>query len=748
MMLHLTVVSTHCVVALAVVVCAGSFMVHAVPTDYTADSKSVFPYLYFDQEDVPELKRKLEDTSLVSTKRLRVFQATPWSGMIAPESMDEFRGIWNERWGNSLPPMALLSLLDATSEGLAMRTKTFESMDNMARFDLWTVAALPKDEVPVAHSLVGFATAFDFLYQVMSTSQRRRYARAIVHHTLFMQDRVVDDDRWWAYVWLQNHVFTNCHSIFIGCLMTERMMLDPELKSYLEVEFESKLDMKAITELKYKMMHHFGRMFDRLNTHVKDGSMDEGVYYTLYSTRSLFEHIHISHRHHLPHIVNLDSGIWFKNHINFMIKTVHRGFDEVLPFADSENFFSYGPEMQMRALDRYVLRNGHGNWLADLVGTMRMDEKNQRLIKCSVCSTTLHSDFLIHDLSLKPIRPEIISSKPDLYHFEDWGVVVVGYGMLDPNVTTLAVKCGATMGAAFAAEITAQTSPEFVPRNVNAGHEHPDQGSFVFFPHGRPFITSSSYTLEKLTALENTLTFSVGSKEAQQHYGCKNQDNQVGQVGECGHWLDWAGVYGFHQTLKQHWPRIESAEKHGILSRISANLEPAYMLPGLDQLTRVFYQPDSDVLFIVDQVHTSSRDITRVHQHFFSDQWIVPLRNQEHRLLALTPERDQVFTTRLDMSKAASIQATASVTDMSSKLRGKFEMRRLTVNHSLEPGYTAILTTLVAREVPVIAVRARCHECEPTFVLGASQVIMITLELRNGESKQYTVVTPWRSHTS
>lgn len=69
------------------------------------------------------------------------------------------------------------------------------------------------------------------------------------------------------------------------------------------------------------------------------------------------------------------------------------GFQRTVAIADSNYNWFYGPESQLVFLDRYVLRNGSGNWLADLIHQNRVTEgtgqagKGQRWC-------TLHTEFI------------------------------------------------------------------------------------------------------------------------------------------------------------------------------------------------------------------------------------------------------------------------------------------------------------------------------------------------------------------
>lgn len=67
-----------------------------------------------------------------------------------------------------------------------------------------------------------------------------------------------------------------------------------------------------------------------------------------------------------------------------------------MAIADSNYNWFYGPESQLVFLDKFVMRNGSGNWLADQIRRNRVLEgpgtpsKGQRWC-------TLHTEFLWYD---------------------------------------------------------------------------------------------------------------------------------------------------------------------------------------------------------------------------------------------------------------------------------------------------------------------------------------------------------------
>lgn len=78
------------------------------------------------------------------------------------------------------------------------------------------------------------------------------------------------------------------------------------------------------------------------------------------------------------------------------VKPLTPGFQRTVAIADSNYNWFYGPESQLVFLDKFVMRNGSGNWLADQIRRNRVVEgpgtpsKGQRWC-------TLHTEFLWYD---------------------------------------------------------------------------------------------------------------------------------------------------------------------------------------------------------------------------------------------------------------------------------------------------------------------------------------------------------------
>lgn len=83
--------------------------------------------------------------------------------------------------------------------------------------DYRLVKDAPWDEVPLAHSLVGFATAYDFLYEYLNKGQQDRFLQVIGNASRLMYEKSYV--RGWGFQYLHNHQPTNCVALLTGSLV-------------------------------------------------------------------------------------------------------------------------------------------------------------------------------------------------------------------------------------------------------------------------------------------------------------------------------------------------------------------------------------------------------------------------------------------------------------------------------------------------------------------------------------------------
>ncbi|XP_072913536.1 dermatan-sulfate epimerase [Hemitrygon akajei] len=530
------------------------------------------PMLYFSKGDVEDLRLKAKTTHRHIANSIwdaiQVMLSNP-KEYLPPWDPKQFSARWNEIYGNNLGVLSMFCVL------FPERTDAVEfAMDYMARMasqPSWLVKDAAWDEVPLAHSLVGFATAYDFLYDQLNKTQQERYLEVISDASQYMYEKSFS--RGWGFQYLHNHQPTNCVALLTGSLV----LLN---QGFLQ---EAYLWAKQVIIILEKSMV--------LLKDIKDGSLNEGVAYGSYTTRSLFQYMFLVKRHfNISHF----SHPWVKQHFAFYYRTVLPGFQRTVGIADSNYNWFYGPESQLVFLDTYIMRNGSGNWLAEQVRKNRIQRGTGSPAKAQRWCT-LHTEFLWYDSSLPPVPPADYGL-PKLHYFEDWGVVTYG-GALPAGLNRpfLSFKSGKLGGHAIYDVVHEKKYSQWIRgwTNFNAGHEHPDQNSFTFVPNGVPFITEALYG-PKYSFLNNVLMFSPTTSDT-----CfKHWEGQVTEA--CNSkWLKYKnGISG-----DCHGQVIAALEQSGVVF-IRGEAVGAYS-PSLklksSQRNLLLLEPQ--LLLLVDQIH-------------------------------------------------------------------------------------------------------------------------------------------------
>ena len=91
----------------------------------------------------------------------------------------------------------------------------------MSAYPDWYVTSMPIDEVPVAHSLTGFVTAFDFLYERFTKSQQEKYLEKIRVETENLYGFIKRVKHGWTKQYIHNHAATNVVATLLGAMVYE-----------------------------------------------------------------------------------------------------------------------------------------------------------------------------------------------------------------------------------------------------------------------------------------------------------------------------------------------------------------------------------------------------------------------------------------------------------------------------------------------------------------------------------------------
>ncbi|KAI7809387.1 dermatan-sulfate epimerase-like protein [Triplophysa rosa] len=545
-------------------------------------SAHLHPKLYFDQNEVHLMKKRAGTThghiftvihNAVSTMLSNAAVYQP------PENHEDFGKKWNEIYGNNLPPLALYCLLQPNDA--AASQFLIEYMDRMVKYPDWMVSSAPNDEVPVAHSLTGFATAYDFIYPFLDTQRRFRYLKKIrsVTEELFELSK----HRGWGRQFLQNHQTTNILAILIGALVAGEHN-DPVTMIWKQV---------SVNYMEKTMF---------LLSHIVDGSLDEGVAYGSYTAKSITQYVYLALRHF--QIDNTQNN-WLRMHFMFYYATLLPGFQRTVGIADSNYNWFYGPESQLVFLDTYVLRNGSGNWLAQQIRKHR--PKDGPMTQSAAQRwATLHTEYIWYEPELTP-QPPADFNKANMHIFSNWGVVTYGAGLPRAQGNTFVSFKSGKLGGRAVYDIVHAQPYSWVDgwMNFNPGHEHPDQNSFTFAPNGQVFVSEALYG-PKYSHLNNVLVFAPSPT---------SQCNQPweGQLGECSKWLRWG-----EKEVGDTEGEVIAASKHVDMLFVSGESVSAYSSAmKLKSVYRALVLLNSQTLLVVDHVEKQEHSPINSMSAFF-----------------------------------------------------------------------------------------------------------------------------------
>ena len=462
------------------------------------------PMLYFDYDEVASLRSKthsshnhIAEKIILAVKKMINDKAV----YLPPESISDFKGNVNEVYGDNLCALAMYCLLFPKDREALKMAHVY--MDTLAGYQSWEVAAMPHDDLPISHTLVGLATAYDLLYNTLGVEQRK---------AIFMKIRLTTQrlfERFKISGWGRHHVqtdtFANCVALLIGALV-----VGPH-------------DQRATQWVELTTAHLNVSM--TLLSLIIDGSLSQGVSYSTYTALSIFTFTFLANRH-LG--LNYYSNAWMLEYFWFLYGTTLPGYKECTGIADSTAVWLYGPEAHLVFLDSYVIKTGYANWLADRISRARKDNV---VLKSSPNQqwSTYHLEFIWYNEEIPSQAPYLDTS---FFLYSDWGVVTYGGGA-PAGHTYLTFKSGVLLGQALHTIVKKGLLKSAVDGwgSFDPQHDHPDQLSFTFWPSGEPFITDAYYG-PKMTVLNNALLFGPSTE-------AKCSTPYEGQLGECYKWFNW-----------------------------------------------------------------------------------------------------------------------------------------------------------------------------------------------------------------
>ncbi|XP_049638132.1 dermatan-sulfate epimerase-like protein [Suncus etruscus] len=556
--------------------------VQAFRPNHKLKKSMLHPSLYFDVGEIQAMRQKSRTSHLHLFRAIRSAVITMLSNptyYLPPPKHADFAAKWNEIYGNNLPPLALYCLL-CPDDKVAFDF-VLEYMDRMVGYKDWLVENAPGDEVPIGHSLTGFATAFDFLYNSLDDHRRQRYLDKIVVITEEMYE--YSKVRSWGKQLLHNHQATNMIALLTGALVIG-VDKGPEVNVWKQ----------AVVDVMEKTLF--------LLNHIVDGSLDEGVAYGSYTAKSVTQYVFLAQRHF--NIKNLDNN-WLKMHFWFYYATLLPGFQRTVGIADSNYNWFYGPESQLVFLDKFILKNGAGNWLAQQIRKHR--PKDGPMVPSTAQRwSTLHTEYIWYDPQLTP-QPPAEYGTAKMHVFPNWGVVTYGAGQPNTQSSTFVSFKSGKLGGRAVYDIVHFQPYSWIDgwRSFNPGHEHPDQNSFTFAPNGQVFVSEALYG-PKLSHLNNVLVFAPSPT---------SQCNKPweGQLGECAQWLKWNA-----EEVGDAAGEIITASEYGDMVFVSGEAVSAYSSAmKLKSVYRALLLLNSQTLLVVDHVERQSDSPLKTVSAFF-----------------------------------------------------------------------------------------------------------------------------------
>jgi len=443
-----------------------------------AAMRGVRPRLYLSEERVKQVRQNVRNDPYYAWMMEKVRHVADVAARKGPPQYGEMRvrspyeQTWQRQTGNLIPYLAFCCAI--TRDQNYLEAATHFIVQSMS-YKSWGKGDFAGSDLATGHQIFGIALAYDWLYEDLGESMRRRVRELLLRRGGYMFDLFAQGRIFWHDEYLQNHQWVNMTALTAAglALYDEVEGLDPWILLPLE-------KMKIV-----------------LASLGPDGGSHEGVSYWSYGTEYLLKYMDLA-RDFLGIDFYRDHP-WFSNTAYYRIyaglPTEHlsrRG--RMLSFGDSSRRETYGPDYHLRKLAREY-RIPQAQWLADV-----LDKANLTTRKASWLN------LLWYDPTVAPAPPVTL---PAFRHFEDIGLVFLRSDWSGRETMSM-FKCGPHLGRKVVEKFS------FDP---GGSHVHPDAGELQIFAFGDPLLVNEGYAFKE-TALQNTVTV-----------------DGVGQIGEGMPWF-------------------------------------------------------------------------------------------------------------------------------------------------------------------------------------------------------------------
>ncbi|MQA24483.1 MAG: hypothetical protein GEU94_03225 [Micromonosporaceae bacterium] len=334
----------------------------------------------------------------------------------------------------------------------------------------WGRAHLPDHDLDAGWLLHGLSLAYSWIRDDLDPERAATLRAKLELQGQRLYDYVVaTEGRWWSSSFWQNHNWI-CHA---GLAAAGYALDRPEWTKRARDNFAVVLDLMP-----------------------PDGSDSEGVVYWRYGVPWLA--IYLDLLEHAEGVDWWERGDFLRRTFTWRLHQCAPGYQENVDHGDWHDRRS-GHSVAFYAKLASVYRSGEAQWLANLVAERFFwREAYASGVKPGVMPEA-YLELLWHDPSVEPRDPA--TSTPTAASFPDLGQVVARTGW-DDTATFVSFK--ASPGGGHTAWETAERfRAERGWETLNAGHHHPDAGSFTLVSHGAFLAVDDGYCNRKRAAHHN-----------------------------------------------------------------------------------------------------------------------------------------------------------------------------------------------------------------------------------------------------
>ncbi|HEY6740684.1 MAG TPA: DUF4962 domain-containing protein [Actinopolymorphaceae bacterium] len=373
------------------------------------------------------------------------------------------------------PAAANLALAYRLTERSGYLEEAYRWIGTVIGYPHWGKAKMPDHDLDAGWLLHGLSLAYAWLGDDLGSERRTRLRDKLTLQGERLYDFAVETEgRWWSSSFWQNHNWICYAGLATAGYVLER----PEWTERAKANFAQVIDLLPA-----------------------DGSDSEGVVYWRYGVPWLAIYLDL---------LQEAEGIDWWDRCRFLARTFHWRLHQCAPgFAESVDHGDCHDRRSGHSLPLYYklasrYRLGTAQWLADLVAErLFWREAYESGVKPGVMPEAF-LELLWYDPTVRPVSPsDPVDGVPTAGYFEDLGQVCVRTSW-EPDATFLSFK--ASPGGGHHAWTTSRRlRDELGWETLNAGHHHPDSGSFVLAAHGGFLAVDDGYCNAKSTAHHNTI---------------------------------------------------------------------------------------------------------------------------------------------------------------------------------------------------------------------------------------------------